>query len=467
MGSSNTPSQSLKTLQITTALVYCLLSVGIAFGFAALKKVLVASGVYSNLCIPDTASQARCVEQEIALNNMFTWAAVGTNVSAFPIGLILDRYGPRIASLIGAVLIFLGSLGLSVANENLDIYVQSYCVLATGGAFLLLSSFTLASLVPRKSGLIVSAMTGAFDASSGLFLIYRLVYQSLSAPSIETFFSVYCIIPIMIFVVQLWYMPRRTSSTVEELLDDEAANSPEVTATRIDTPVSETTNLLDHTDDSAYFESATKLEDPVEGMMHQDSTTRILTSLWFLLPAMVMITSLIRVNFYIATVNAQLNFLLMKEDAEVAMSLFDILLPVGGILAIPVIGWVIDTFTTPTVYFLTLMLSLTSAILSFIPNKYAQFLHIITFVVLRPWIYSILPGTVTKLFGNERFGAFYGLIMAIAGAVNLAAHELEVVTYSKYGGSFYPVDGGLVICSCVALLATVVYMKIKVAALQR
>lgn len=216
----DTPFASLKILQITTALIYCLLSVGIAFGFAALERILIASKVYENLCLSGTSTQVKCVEQEIALNNMFTWAAVGTNVSAFPIGLLLDRFGPRIGSLVGAILIALGSIGLAVANEHFDVYVQSYCILATGGAFLLLSNFTLASLVPSKSGLIVSAMTGAFDASSGLFLIYRLVYQSFGAPSLQSFFSVYRIIPTLIFIVQVWYMPRRITNSGAPMLDD-------------------------------------------------------------------------------------------------------------------------------------------------------------------------------------------------------------------------------------------------------
>lgn len=454
--------QTMRTLQISTALLYCLFSVGICFGFAALKPILIASGVYSKLCIHAEGVHSQCIEQEITLNQMFTWAAVGTNVSAFPIGLLLDRYGPRTTSIIGSLLILLGSIGLAVASEQLDIYIPAYTILATGGSFLLLSSFSLASLVPGKSGLIVSAMTGAFDASSGLFLLYRLVFQAFGSPSVRTFFSVYCIVPLAILLVQIWYMPRRTTGSTSKI-NDTSVSPAEADSVATETPrITETTNLLDRTDESAIFEAGKALSDPVDGVMHQATALQVLTSFWFLLPALVMITSLIRVNFYIATVNAHLIFLLGANDAALDMNLFDILLPVGGILAIPLIGWILDTYTTPTVYLLTLLLSATSGLLSFVPNKYVQMLHILTFVVLRPWIYSILPGTVTKLFGHERFGAFYGLIMAIAGLVNLLAHDLEVLTYNKYAGSFYPVDAGLVSVSCVTLVATVIYMKIKV-----
>lgn len=460
--SQSASSQPLRTLQIVTALIYSLLSVGICFGFAALKPILIASGVYLDRCSsqdldPDLFVQvmqgsevARCIEQEIALNQMFTWAAVGTNVSAFPIGLILDRFGARTASMIGTVLMLIGSLGLSLASEKLDIYVPAYTVLAMAGSFLLLASFSLASLVPSRAGLIVSGMTGAFDASSGLFLIYRLVFAKTGGhPSVKHFFGTYCVVPVVIFVVQAWYMPRQTieSAKSTQLEHHSAEDGHEA---------SETTRLLSAT------EAGKTVPDPVDGVMHEANYTTGLTSGWFLGPALVMIASLIRVNFYIATVHAQLIFFIGSKDAQQVKDAFDVLLPVGGLIAIPLIGWIIDSYTTSTVYLLTLLLSLTSGLLSFVSNKYVQMLHVLSFVLLRPWIYSILPGTVTKLFGNERFGAFYGLIMAIAGLVNLLAHDLEVMTYDKFGGSFVPVNAGLVSVSVTMLAATVLYMKYKI-----
>ncbi|CCG84846.1 protein of unknown function [Taphrina deformans PYCC 5710] len=482
-------TRSLRTLQITTALTYCLFSVGICFGFAALKPVLIASHVYESRCegTPTTPTVwkedgrqrlgARCVAQELALNEMFTWAAVSTNVSAFPIGLLLDRVGMRATSLVGTVLMFLGSLGLALARDpGLDVYVPSYTLLATSGSFLLLSSFSLAGLVPRKSGLIVSGMTGAFDASSGLFLVYRITYQALGRPSVETFFAVYLLVPVLIFIVQLWYMPRKTTAEEkvveeeegQEQHQQEAVDGAGGRASEVDGgEATETTGLLQATDESRMFKGTEQVADPVDGVMHAASTTGVLTSAWFLLPALVMVASLIRVNFFIATVHAQLIFFIGAAEARSVMDAFDVLLPVGGLFAIPLIGWILDTYTTSTVYLLTLLLSAVSGALSFVPNKYAQILHIVTFVVLRPWIYSILPGTVTKLFGNERFGAFYGLIMAIAGLVNLLAHDLEVVTYGRYHGSFVPVNAGLVGVSVGTLVLTVVYMKYKIARMER
>ncbi|ORY77357.1 major facilitator superfamily domain-containing protein [Protomyces lactucae-debilis] len=431
-------STNRRLLQVVTAVTYCLLSVGICFGFAALKPILIDSGVYADEC--SRKDPAPCVAQEVKLNLLFTFAAVSTNVSSFPIGILLDRYGPRVTSIIGACLMMLGTIGIAASSSSLDLYAVSYAVLACSGSFLLLSAFTLAPAFPSSQGIIVSGLTGAFDASSALFLIYRLVYQNFVKVSISRFFAVYAVVPAAILLVQILYM----SKTAYEVLE---------TKLLVEHSPHESQSLLHGEED--------RQQDPLFGVMHNQPTWSIITSGWFLFPMSVMIVSLVRVNFYIATVGAQLHMLLPEAQADALATFFDILLPLGGILAIPLIGYIIDHYTIVTVYSLTAGLASIVGVLSFIPFKAAQVLHILAFVVLRPWIYSILPGTVLKLFGNDRFGVLYGGIMATAGLVNLIAHPLELWTYSRFGGNFRYADALLVSVSVGFLFGTVVYMQLK------
>ncbi|KXN81030.1 Protein FMP42 [Leucoagaricus sp. SymC.cos] len=46
----------------------------------------------------------------------------------------------------------------------------------------------LANTFPRHSGLILSFITGAFDSSPAIFLVYRLLYQSSFGPILFTLF---------------------------------------------------------------------------------------------------------------------------------------------------------------------------------------------------------------------------------------------------------------------------------------
>jgi MFS family permease len=156
------------------------------------------------------------------LNLMFTIAAVGTNVCALPVGTILDRYGPRVSGIIGSILIAAGCLLLAFAWDmkgNFDAYITGYLLLALGGPFVFISSFQLSNTFPKYSGLILALLTGAFDTSSAVFLIYRLVYEASNGSFWpKKFFLVYLIVPAFILVVQLFIMPSQSYKTVGEML---------------------------------------------------------------------------------------------------------------------------------------------------------------------------------------------------------------------------------------------------------
>lgn len=57
--------------QVTFAVIYCLLSAGIVFGFAALKPVLIRENVYRNHCSREELEQnvTVCDGQEIRYEN--------------------------------------------------------------------------------------------------------------------------------------------------------------------------------------------------------------------------------------------------------------------------------------------------------------------------------------------------------------------------------------------------------------
>lgn len=58
---------TLFVVQVTAAVVYCLLAAGIVFGYAAIKPVLIEQGVYRDRCTEYELEQGVrvCYEQEI------------------------------------------------------------------------------------------------------------------------------------------------------------------------------------------------------------------------------------------------------------------------------------------------------------------------------------------------------------------------------------------------------------------
>lgn len=216
-------------MQVFVTVIYCLFAAGIVFGYAALKPVLKQEGAYQDVCaqqaandaiIPDDVDFDTCVE--IHLNLMFTVAAVSTNVAALPVGTILDHFGPRVCGILGSLFLIAGSL-LMAYEQSLpfDGLLFGYLFLALGGPFTYISSFQLSNAFPRHSGLILALLTGAFDASSALFLVYRVIFEKTAgAFGHHRFFLVYLVVPVVIVALQVTLMPKQSYKTVGEMIEE-------------------------------------------------------------------------------------------------------------------------------------------------------------------------------------------------------------------------------------------------------
>ncbi|KAJ6012659.1 major facilitator superfamily domain-containing protein [Penicillium canescens] len=216
--------------QVATATVAWWLSAGIVFGFAALEPVLIREGVYSDLCesnetvladYDQTGRGATCVEQDLRLNFFFIVASVTTNVSSLLAGWALDRYGRRACWVAACLSLIVGSLLMSglFAFRGLDGYLLGNVFLALGGPFVFVSSFQLAHAFPKHSGAIVAMVTGAFDASAAVFLLYSLVYDATDGDfTIRKFFLGYTIVPALILTAEFIYMPPHSYHTITELV---------------------------------------------------------------------------------------------------------------------------------------------------------------------------------------------------------------------------------------------------------
>lgn len=149
-------SPSRRFAQVVVTVLACWLASGIVFGFAALKPILVEQGVYHDeMCSPEEIKQGveLCYEQDLRLNLFFAIASTTCNVSALPVGTILDRYGPRVCAIIGSVCLAIGSLLMAYAFyiPDFDGYIAGNVFLALGGTFIFVPSFSIANAFPRFS----------------------------------------------------------------------------------------------------------------------------------------------------------------------------------------------------------------------------------------------------------------------------------------------------------------------------
>ncbi|GEQ69448.1 hypothetical protein JCM33374_g3120 [Metschnikowia sp. JCM 33374] len=395
-------SRGRKIAQISCSIAWCLLAAGPVFGFAAIKPVLINEGVYQDRCTFNALAGGSakshgeyvpCDEQDLALNFLFTVACMVTNISALPVGSLLDSYGPKVTGVLGSLIIFLGAAVLSLAKHIavLDGYLWGYTLLALGGPFVFISCFQLANSFPKNSGLILALLTGAFDSSSALFLIYRLIYTNWFELSVSSFFLYYLAVPVFIFLCQLTIMPADSYKTVGTLariaqtaidetgkpldkdlllpVDREAASEEAIVFTQPN--MTETTSLLikrasfssfsrrdsDRLDALNRFEDGRRsstvsrasrssvksvyerqAEDKlyestggVFGVMHGFSVFEQLQSPWFILMTVFTTIQMLRINFFVATIRSQESFLYGSDEVAVKINeFFDLALPLGG-----------------------------------------------------------------------------------------------------------------------------------------
>ncbi|OLN94348.1 Protein FMP42-like protein 1 [Colletotrichum chlorophyti] len=481
-----------RILQVTVAVIYCLFAAGVAFGFAALKPVLKREGAYTDICSADNLGSTpdeTCVE--IHLNLMFTVAAVGTNVAALPVGAILDHFGPRVCGIIGSLFLIIGSLLMSYAQSlPFDGFLVGYLSLALGGPFTYISSFQLSNAFPKHSGLILALLTGAFDASSALFLVYRLIFQSTDGSfGHEKFFMLYLIVPAAIIVAQVTLMPKQSYKTVGELVEQQEEAANDADDEPYDDQVDENTALLreerrhhresvvadieqllgsQKADKQARKEDKTSDISGVWGVMHNRPALQQIASPWFILICLFTVIQMLRINYFVATIRSQYEVIFGDHDKAVEINnFFDIALPVGGILSIPFIGVLLDHASTVTVLAALVATATTIGVLGVINNIWAAYVQVCLFVLYRPFYYTAVSDYSAKVFGFETFGTVYGTIICLSGLFNFLQSGLDVLFHETFGGDPVPVNVILLSAGFAVGVMLVGYVALKARALKR
>ncbi|CAE6481715.1 unnamed protein product [Rhizoctonia solani] len=375
-------SNKMRLLQVLLVIFINLFSTGTIFGFAALKPLLIRKGVYSWLCSRDDIDlTGSCNQQELRLNNIFVVSVALTNMASLPAGSVLDRIGPTKTSMIGATIFGLGCLvfgsGYTKWPVVLDGYYIGFSLLAIAGPLIFLSSFHVSNAFPAKSGLILSLIMAAFNASSTHFVAFDWLDKRTSGVSVQAWFWCYALIPAFFIVLQSLTGPpiayEKQTVPQEGQLVASATSAPTYGATSTDR-TSPGENLPP--------------KDSFVGAMVGRSLLEQLFSRHFGLLLLFFSVYTDRVNWEIQTISEQLVFYLgdLKMTLRTA-GLFSILLPIGGIIGVPLFGWLLDHRNTFDASLVILIIGVVYGILGMTHLVVTQIASISLFVVLRPLLY--------------------------------------------------------------------------------
>lgn len=433
--------------QVAFAVLACTLASGIVCGFAALKPVLVAEGVYRSLCPADWPAdddgKVPCPEQDMRLNLFFIAASVALNVSTVLAGYVLDAHGRRACYLLAAAILFLGAaceaLALRLGDAHLaawwglglDGYAAGNLLLGLGGTFLFVSSYQLANAFPRRAGLVVALVTGAFDASAAVFLLYRLAYEATGGGGAlrpAAFFALFALVvpPLLVAAELTGLMPRAPYTTrrgyqaalaaaqdpardVHDSDDETFRHQPRgalarARARRASARAARLASIQTVTGDAAARRAdrdaararqrASGLDNGVSSSSSSSPRGRPvaeqMATPWFWLLLGMTALQMTRMNYFIATVRAQYRHLLGGDEAAAARvnGFFDVALPVAGVAATPLIGLLLNAVPVWATLAVLTALVVVLGVVNCIGALWAGYATVVAFVLFRPLYYS-------------------------------------------------------------------------------
>lgn len=166
-----------------TGLLECLCFAGAVFGWASLVFVLKSDRYFSSLCVNSTGINGThsldCRGQDEQFSLVFTIASFMNNFLTLPNGFLFDRFGTAVARLFGIFLYTMGTLLVAFSSSALsNLMFPAMAFLAVGGILFLMTNMQVGNLFGARRSTVITLYNGAFDSSSALFLVIKLLHEA-------------------------------------------------------------------------------------------------------------------------------------------------------------------------------------------------------------------------------------------------------------------------------------------------
>ncbi|NXB88734.1 S43A3 protein, partial [Vidua chalybeata] len=169
---------------LLSGLLECGAFCGIIFGWASLVFVLKDLGYFEGLCQPSATPSPNftlgsdCSGQDEQFSLVFTIGSFMNNFMTFPMGVVFDRFGTTAARLIAISLYAGGTLLVAFSTPEMAVMLfPAMSMLSVGGILLILTNMQVGNLFGNYRSIIITLYNGAFDSSSAIFLIVKLLYE--------------------------------------------------------------------------------------------------------------------------------------------------------------------------------------------------------------------------------------------------------------------------------------------------
>lgn len=453
-------------LTFATGLVECLCFAGAVFGWASLVFVLKTEGYFSSLCVNSTGINGThaldCRGQDEQFSLVFTIASFMNNFLTLPNGFLFDRFGTAVARVFGIVLYTMGTLMVSFSSSAFsNLLFPALSFLSVGGILFLITNMQVGNLFGARRSTIITLYNGAFDSSSALFLVIKLLHEAgvslhasflfLSACSVIHLLRTFFLLPQSFIPYPL---PENYTYGISCAKSKPLSRQPTADNGNIKTATEETPLAVDVAPKQASEKS-----------FRECLLSRLF--FWHLIWLSVM---QLRHYLFIGTLNPMLQRLTAGAPSLVSQYINAFALTqLCGVLCAPWNGLIMDRHKgkpraageserAADLRAAVLSLAFTAlqcvlfSVCATIPSLPLQYLTFILQVLNRSFLYGGNAAFISIAFPSCHFGKLYGLVMALSAVFSVLQYPCITLVKDVLGGDPFYVNIGLTILSLVAFI---------------
>ncbi|XP_033481292.1 solute carrier family 43 member 1b [Epinephelus lanceolatus] len=492
-----------------TAIIENLLFSAVLLGWGSLLIMLKNEGFYSHLCIENETDHTNvtsmesgqwrsCVEQEEMLNLGFTIGSFLLSAATLPLGILMDKYGPRPLRLIGSSCFAASCAMIAIVAYNPEV-LSALIFLAVslngfGGICLTFTSLTLPNMFGNIRSTVLSLMIGSYASSAVTFPGVKVIYDL--GVSFRVLMWVWSGMACMVFVNCFVNWPVESFPAPEDVRYTKKV--------KLSGVVTE-----DKVTGESYVTHVTLMEDmmgaqqPEPEQTDSKGTTQDAVPLCHSVCSPILLWSLItmamtqlRLIFFMGAMNKMVEFLVthgdpnpseeMVNEAKEQVGFYSSIFGTMQLLCLltcPLIGYIMDwrlmeceeenantqieksqsdppkrdrkiqkLTNAMRAFIFTNLLLVTFGILSLIDNLPLQLVSYILHTIVRGFIHSCCGGLYAAVYPANHFGTLTGLQSMISAAFALLQQPLFIVMLGPLKGDPYWINFALLIFSLTGFL---------------
>ncbi|XP_019899500.1 solute carrier family 43 member 1b isoform X2 [Esox lucius] len=505
MAPSLTQAYQRRWWMAVTAVIENLLFSAVLLGWGSLLIMLKNEGFYSHLCISnetvlsnvsswDSGIWHSCVDQEEMLNLGFTIGSFLLSAATLPLGILMDKYGPRPLRLLGSACFAFSCAMIAGAAYYPEVLSALIFIAVSfngfGGICLTFTSLTLPNMFGNVRSTILSLMIGSYASSAVTFPGVKLIYDL--GVSFRVIMWVWSGLACLVFLNCFLNWPRESFPDPEDIsytkvklsdvvMDDKAPG--DIFYSHV-TTAGETLKQKQPDPISEQLPPA----EPAQGESGPSFRSSVCSPI-FLWSLITMAMTQLRIIFFMGAMNKMLEFLvthgdphpseklLMEADQQVGFysSLFGSL-QLLCLLTCPLIGYIMDwrmkecdvtqsqleppkrdrkiqkLTNAIRAFIFTNILLVTFGVIQMIDNLPVQILAFIFHTMVRGFVHSCAGGLYAAVYPTNHFGTLTGMQSMISALFALLQQPLFVIMVGHLDGDPYWINLSLLIASLAGFL---------------